>query len=93
MERTVSQDLIENWLSEPMAMPEIIVNANELSDYSFSVINQGRWYPVAVGQDQYELRTGEGVNSAPWTDRNGRPVLISLYTLSTNLSNQGDANR
>lgn len=93
MERTVSQDLVNNWLSEPMAMPEIIVNASELSDYSFSVINQGRWYPVAVGQDQYELRTGEGVNSAPWTDRNGRPVLISLYTLSTNLSNQGDTGR
>jgi hypothetical protein len=71
----------------------IIVNADELGDYSFNVINQGRWYPVAVGQDQYQLRTGEGVNSAPWTDRNGRPVLISLYRLSTNLSYQGDTGR
>ena len=93
MESIVSQDLINDWLSEPMAMPEIIVNAEELGDYSFNVINQGQWYPVAVGQDQYELRTGEGVNSAPWTDRNGRPVLISLYRLSTNLSYQGDAGR
>jgi hypothetical protein len=93
MESIVSPDLVNNWLSEPMAMPEIIVNADELGDYSFNVINQGRWYPVAVGQDQYELRTGEGVNSAPWTDRNGRPVLISLYRLSTNLSYQGDTGR
>jgi hypothetical protein len=93
MESIVSQDLVDDWLSEPTAMPGIVVNADQLGDYSFNVISQGRWYPVAVGQDQYELRTGEGVNSAPWTDRDGRPVLISLYRLSTNLSYPGSAGR
>jgi hypothetical protein len=93
MEMIVSPDLVDNWLSEPTNMPDIVVNASELGNYSFNVLNQGRWYPVAVGQDQYQLRTGRGVDSAPWTDDNGRPVLVSLYRLSTIMSYPEDASR
>jgi hypothetical protein len=93
METIVSEDLVDDWLSEPTNMPDIVVNTSELGNYSFNVLNQGRWYPVAVGQDQYQLRTGEGVDSAPWTDDNGRPVLVSLYRLSTIMSYPEDASR
>jgi hypothetical protein len=93
METIVSPDLVEDWLADPTSMPNIVVNDLELEEYSFDVLNQGRWYPVAVGQDQYQLRTGEGVDSAPWADNNGRPVLVSLYRLSTIMSYPGDAGR
>jgi hypothetical protein len=93
METIVSPDLVEDWLADPTSMPNIVVNDLELGEYSFNVLNQGRWYPVAVGQDQYQLRTGEDVNSAPWTDENGRPVLVSLYRLSTIMSYPEDTSR
>jgi hypothetical protein len=93
MESVVSPDLVEDWLSDPTDLPNIIVNDQDLGEYSFDVLNSGRWYPVAVGQDQYQLRTGEGVDSAPWTDENGRPVLVSLYRLGTIMSYSGDVGR
>ena len=88
IEAGVSSDLIEEWFDEPVNVPEIVVNASELGEYSFDVITDGAWYPVAVGQDQYQIRTGSGVDSAPWTDTNGRPVLVSLYRLNTAIINQ-----
>lgn len=81
MEKSVSPDVVDDWLSDPSALPGVVINDDQLGDYSFSVLRQGSWYPVAVGQDQYELREGEGINSAPWVDRDGRPVLISLRAI------------
>lgn len=93
METIVSPDLVSDWLSELTDLPNIVVNDQELGEYSFRALRGSEWYPVAVGQDQYQLRTGEGVDSAPWTDDNGRPVLVSLYRLSTIMSYPGDTGR
>jgi hypothetical protein len=91
IESGVSVGLVEEWLSQLTPMPEIIQNADQLGDYSFDALQNDTWHPVAVGQDMYELHTGEGVNSSPWTDREGRPVLISLYRINPIIMYPGGA--
>jgi len=83
----ISLSLITEWMSNPTEIQQIVANADQLSEYSFKALEGDVWYPVAVDQDQYELRTGEGLNSLPWVDdqQNKRPVIISLRNLESAL--------
>lgn len=80
MEPGVDVDLVDEWLNNPTPIDGIIYSTP--GTINFKALD-GEFYPVAVGQDQYELRTGYGYNSSPWTDGNGDPILISLSKLSS----------
>jgi hypothetical protein len=81
MEPGVDVDLVDEWLDNPTPIDGVIYSTP--GSMNLNVLKDGRWYPVAVGQDQYQLRTGSGYNSQPWTDSNGEPILISLSKLSS----------
>ena len=81
MEPGVDVDLVDEWLDNPTSIDGVIYSTP--GSMNLNVLKDGRWYPVAVGQDQYQLRTGSGYNSQPWTDSNGEPILISLSKLSS----------
>ena len=93
MEKDISTgfalDRINEWLSSPTEIPGIIVNENQLGEYSFDALKgEDVWYPVAVGQDQYQLRTGVGVNSLVWVDneQDKNPIVISMRGLESALA-------
>lgn len=81
VEPGVDVDLVDEWLDNPTSIGGAIYSTP--GSMNLNVLKDGRWYPVAVGQDQYQLRTGSGYNSQPWTDSNGEPILISLSKLSS----------
>ena len=93
MEKDISTafalDRINEWLSSPTEIPGIIVNENQLGEYSFDALKgEDVWYPVAVGQDQYQFRTGVGVNSLVWVDneQDKNPIVISMRGLESALA-------
>lgn len=80
---SVEPDNVSSYLENPFEAEHILVGNYQTSNETWKILETGDWYPVAVGDGIYQLRSGKGYNAEVWGDITGRPILVDLFRMHT----------